>query len=249
MYGWKGRIGLIIPTRNTTMEPEFYQMSPKGVSVHATRMLLEKTTVSDLIKMETEIYSAATYIKLINPKIIVVGCTSGSFIKGKGYDQVLIDNIKHQTGIQAITTSTAMIAALKALNIKKVSIATPYTDEINAIEKAYLEDNGVAVLKMKGLGYSESIREFSFLPGKVSGISRLEPYVAYNLAVHVNCDAADAIVISCTNFRTIEIIQALEQDLKKPVITSNQATMWHALRCMGINKKIQGLGKLLELEW
>ena len=98
MYGWKGRIGLLLPHRNTTMEPEFYGMGPEGVSTHTARMILKEPSPAALMEMEEEIYRAASVIVAVNPDVIVVGCTSGSFIKGFGYDQKLIEKNRQPDG-------------------------------------------------------------------------------------------------------------------------------------------------------
>jgi maleate isomerase len=246
MYGWKGRIGLLIPSRNTTLEPEFNRMAPEGVSVHAARMVLREASPAALMQMEKEVYRAASMIMAVNPDVVVVGCTSGSFIKGLGYDQKLIRKITSLRKVKAITTSTAVVEALRLLKVVKVAVATPYTDEVNEKERAFIEGHGIRVTRIKGLGYSKPIRVYPMASKPVSGIGLLEPSVAYKLALDVDTKEAEGVFISCTNFRTIEIIEALEKNLGKPVVTSNQASMAMALRVMGIREKITGFGLLLE---
>ena len=246
MYGWKGRIGLLIPSRNTTMEPEFNRMAPEGVSIHAARMFLKENSPAALIKLEKEIDQAASLIMAINPDVIVFGDTSGSFIKGLGYDQKLIKKIHGLTHAKAITTSTAVIEALKLLDIRKVAVATPYTDEINEREKKFIEAHGIRVTRIKGLGYYKPVKSYPLALKPVSGMGLLDPSVAYKLAQEVNSREAEGIFVSCTNFCTIEIIEALEKNLGKPVVTSNQASMAMALRVMGIKERVIGFGSLME---
>ncbi|MFH1757927.1 MAG: maleate cis-trans isomerase [Pseudomonadota bacterium] len=246
MYGWKGRIGLLIPSRNTTLEPEFNRMVPGGVSIHAARMALKEPSPAALMEMEKEVYKAASMIMAVNPGVIVVGCTSGSFIKGFGYDQKLTQKIMGQTKVKAITTSTAVIEALKLLKVTKVAVATPYTEEVNEKERKFIEAHGIRVTRIKGLGYSKPMKAYPLASQPVSGIGLLEPSVAYKLAQDVDGPEADGIFISCTNFRTVEIIEALEKNMGKPVVTSNQASMAMALRVMGIKERVIGFGSLLE---
>jgi len=246
MYGWKGRVGLLIPSRNTTLEPEFNRMAPEGVSVHAARMILKEASPAALRQMEKEVYRAASVITAVNPDVIVVGCTSGSFIKGLGYDQRLIKKITQLTGVKAITTSTAVIEGLKLLRITRVAVATPYTDEVNEKEKEFIEAHGIRVTGIRGLGYSKPMKSYPLASKPVSLIGLLTPAIAYKLAMDVDTREADGIFISCTNFRTVEIIEALEKNSGKPVVTSNQASMAMALRMMGIKEKITGFGSLLE---
>jgi len=248
MYGWKARIGLLIPHRNTTMEPEFNLMAPEGVSIHAARIFLKETSPDALAEMEEEIYAAAKMIKGVNPDIIVVGCTSGTLIKGFDYDQKIINKISHLIGFPAITTSTAVCDALKRLDITKVVVATPYIDSVNEIEKNFLEANGINVIQIKGLGYSIPITNYPLSSNLVSGIGLLDPIVAYRMGLDLDTPEANGIFISCTNFRTIDIIKDLEITTGKPVISSNQASMAIALKNMGIKVKNNKFGSLFELD-
>lgn len=245
MYGWKGRIGVLIPHRNTTTEPEFARMIPEGVSIHTARMILKDVTPDALLEMEEEIYKGATVIKDVNPDLIVLCCTSGSFVGGLGYDQKLIEKITALTGVPAITTSTAVIETLRFLKVKKVAIATPFTDELNKKESDFIEAHGIKVTKIRGLGYAQAVTNYPLAMKPTSGIGLLPPEVAYRLALDVNSADADGIFISCANFRTIDIIEALEKNTGKPVITSNQATLALTLKAMGIKEKIEGYGSLL----
>lgn len=246
MYGWKGRIGLLIPQRNITMEPECNQIAPEGVSIYATRLFLKETSPAALMEMEEEIYRAAPLIAGVNPDVVIVACTSGSLIKGFAYDQKLIEKITSITGCPTTTTSTAVIEALKLLKVTGVAVATPYTDEVNQREREFIEAYGIRVTQIKGLGYSKPVTEYPLTSKPLSGHGLLHPSVAYKLAKDVDTPDSDGIFISCTGFRTIEIIEALEENTGKPVVTSNQASMAMALRMMNIREKIRGFGSLLE---
>lgn len=248
MYGWKGKIGLLIFASNITIEPEFYRMIPEGISVHASRIPFKEVSRKALIEMEKGIYRAALLMTSIDFDVILVGCTSGSFVKGFGYDQNLIKRITRLTGVKTITTSTAVIDAMKLLKFKKVAVATPYTDEINEIEKKFIEAHGIAVTRIKGLGYSRPAKAYPLASKIVSGIGLIEPTLTYKLAMDVDSKEADGIFISCTNLRTIEIIEPLERNAGKPVITSNQASLAMALRVMGIREKVKGFGLVLSRE-
>ncbi|WP_456394453.1 maleate cis-trans isomerase family protein [Thermococcus sp.] len=235
MYGWRSKIGLIVPSSNTTMESEFWTMAPKGVSVHTARMNLRDVTEKALIEMESYAKAAAKRLADAEVDIIMYGCTSGSLVKGRGYDKKISQELERHSGIRAVTTSTAVLEALKELGISKVAVATPYIGAVNAKEKQFLEENGIDVLRMEGLGIVRNTE-----------IGKQEPWVAYNLAKSVYSSEADGIFISCTNFRTIEVIDFLEIDLGVPVITSNQASMWFVLRNLGIKEKYKKYGTLMK---
>lgn len=239
MHNWKGKIGLIYISSSTTMEPEFYAMAPKDISTHTARITLPGAEVSmrSLLEMleSEQLEEEAQKLSLAKMNVIIFGCTTGSLLKGLGWDKQLIERIRKATGgIPATTTATAVIEAFRELKVSTLSVATPYPEELNVIEKSFLESNGLKVVNMKGLDLNDD-RE----------IAEQSPEVVYKLAREVNRPNADAVFISCTNFRTAEIIDRLERDLKKPVVSSNQASLWAALKIIGVNKPISGYGILL----
>jgi maleate isomerase len=240
MYGWRRRIGLIIPSSNTTCEMEFHKLIPEGVSVHTARCFLQEgetqgERVASIIKMSGGLIEAAQRVSSVEPDLIVWACTVGSFIKGKGYDVELTENLEKEIGVPIITTSTAVLEALKNLGVRNIAMVTPYIDEINITEKDFFEESipGLKVVNMKGLGIVSNLPKGRLFPGS-----------AYLAAKEVNTEACDGIFISCTNWRTMEIIDALEKDLRKPVVTSVQATIWLTLRRLGL-PNIQGYGRLI----
>lgn len=214
-------LGLIIPSSNTVMEEELSDY----VTVHSTRVSLQNVDETSLKKMNEELIKALNLITDCRPDAIVYGCTSGSFIEN-------VEEILKKSLIPAVTTSHAVISALKTLNAKTVSVATPYINEINKKEKAFLESKGFTLKDIKGLGFLNNI-----------DIGRQEPEAAYNLAKSLK--KADAIFISCTNLKTFDIIYDLEDELEIPVISSNSASLWSALQLAHKKEKIY-LGRLLE---
>lgn len=214
-------IGLIIPSSNTVMEEELSDY----VIVHSTRISLQNVDEISLKKMNEELTRALNLISDCRPDAIVYGCTSGSFIEN-------VEEILKKSLIPATTTSRAVISALQTLGAKTISVATPYIDEINQREKAFFESNGFIVKDIKGLGLLNNLE-----------IGRKEPEAAYNLAKSLK--KADAIFISCTNFKTFDTIYELEDELDIPVISSNSASLWSAFKLAHKKEKIY-LGRLLE---
>jgi len=241
MYGYRARIGLMVPSSNTVCEPEVSRLCPEGVVTYATRILF-KPTPSGLRKMKGHVERAASELSSERiSSIIAFCCTVGSLMERVDYDKEIIDLIVKKTDTPAITTTTAVKAAFDVLKINRVAIATPYTREINQIEVQGLEKSGYGVTKI--MGYHENISPETF---KNEMIGRLPPQIAYELGLQVNGKENEAIFLSCTNFRTVEIIQRLEEETGKPVISSNQATLWYALRRLGIRDSVKGFGRLLE---
>ncbi len=234
MYGWRGRIGLIVPSVNTVIEPEFYKMVPGGIGVYATRVKNAKATPEDLLRMSGFIGRAAEELSTANVDVIAYGCTSGSLVKGVQWEKDLCGKIEKLTGVPAITTSGAVIQALRVTGISKLVVATPYPEELNILEKRFLEQNNIKVLNIRGLGIMEAVK-----------IGERSPEFVYRFARDVFVPKAEGIFISCTNLRTIEIIERLENDIGRPVITSNQTTFWASLRKIGCREPVKGYGRLL----
>lgn len=246
MYGWKGRIGLLIPNRCTTMEPELVKLVPDGVSVHAQRVDLQDTSVAGLRKMQKEILHASRMINAVAPSVIILGCTVASMVGGAKYDMKIMRDMSRMTGTPSITAAAAVVQALKRMQVQKVAVGTPYTEEVNDLLRVFLETQGFKITNIKGLGYSKSIMSYPLASKPVSATGLLEPKVAYRLGCDVDSDEADAILISCTNLRTLEIIDTLEKNRGKPVVTSNQASVAFAMQVMGIKERITGFGSLLD---
>ena len=236
MYGWRGRIGLIIPSNNTVMEYEFSRFVPRGVSVHTARLgLVKDSTWETLIRMSDHVERAAEELASCDVDIIIYGCTSGSFLKGPEFEEELTERIFKASNIRCFTTSKAVLKGLHSLDSKKIVIASPYSRETNEEEKRFLEAAGFRVLQMAGLSII-----------RPTDIGRLTPDRAYAMAKQIHSEEVDTIFISCTDFRTFEIISPLEKDIKKKVITSNQSSLWMAIQILnldteGMEKKIGSL--------
>ena len=229
------RLGLLIPSSNTTMEPEFYKMLPEEFTIHTARLRLKSVTVESLAEMEQEIVSEASKLADADVSVIGYGCTSGSLFKGLGHDLEIEQRIEKTSGKPAVATAGAVVKALKSLKIRRVAVATPYIDQINQLEERFLTLNGIKVIDIKGLGISDNLK-----------IGKIPKETLLNLVLSLSHKEADGIFISCTNLPTINIIEELETILKKPVISSNTATLWAMLKKIAVPIKIKGYGKLLE---
>lgn len=235
MYGWRARLGVLVPAIVLPVEPEFELMKPDGVSFHYQRFVFSGGGIEGLKAIEKVVAEAAEIVSLVRPAAIAMCCTGGSFAGGYGYDRMLIRRMQEKNGnLPTTTASTSVIEALKRLGAKKISMAVPYLEEIATVEKKFVEDHNIKVNKIKWLGLD------GFAMNEV-------PYeTVYSMAREADDPESEAIFISCVGLHTVEIIEALELDLKKPVVSSNQATMWNLLRLAGVNEPISGFGKLLE---
>ncbi|WP_316980129.1 maleate cis-trans isomerase family protein [Shumkonia mesophila] len=236
-YGFRGKIGLIVPSTNTVNEPEFYRMAPNGVSIHTARIkLLGKATVESYHAMGAETERAAAELATAEVDVIAWGCTSGSVIIPR---QQLEASMTKVAGVPAITTFGSVLAALSAMGAKRISLGTPYVDFVNKEEVRLIEKTGIEVVAWHGLKLGETQEERR-------GIGRVPPESLSRLVRYVDRPEADVIFLSCTNMATIEMIADLEKEVGKPVITSNLSTFWNAMRTMGLRDRLERFGSLLE---
>src|SRR3954452_12999856 len=113
MYGWRARIGLLVPSVNTTMEPEFWNLAPEGVSIHSARMDVGSHGTPEALREMGEIAKrAATDVGMTQPDVVVYGCTSGSFFEGPAYNDKIIRELNAIVKVPVVTTAGAMAASL-----------------------------------------------------------------------------------------------------------------------------------------
>ena len=203
-------------------------------NIHSSRVRLRNVTVSELNAMESEAERAAHELSDAKVDLLCYGCTSGSLFRGLGHDQALIQRIERETTIPTIATAGAVVEALRCIRTRRITVATPYTQEINDLESKFLNGNGFEVMKIIGLGLTSNL-----------DIGLQVPQVAYGLAKKAYLPNADGIFISCTNLRTIEIVARLEYELGQPVVSSNTATAWKVRSVLGVESGIEGYGQLL----
>jgi maleate isomerase len=231
MYGWRARLGVLVPSGILAVEPEFGKMTPEGVSCHYHRIFFQGGGIDNLKKVEEGLEDATRIIMHVHPTAVAMTGTGVSFAGGYGYDRKMIEKMKKINGnLPTTTTSSSAIDALHRLGVQKVSMAMPYIEEVALAAVKFVEESGIEVIKKKWLGEN---------PAYVSSDK------IYGLAKEVDALESEAIFLPCVGWHTIGIIEKLEGDLKKPVISSNQATMWNLLRLANINDKIQGYGQLL----
>lgn len=233
------RIGVIYP-EDGVLDDEFWRCVPPGVTVHVTRARSNLTLGQGRTYAEGHshvaegpyIEDSARTFTLIKPAAVAYACTSVSFAMGVGYDATICRRIREASGSPATTTATAMVEALRALGLRRVAVAAPYLDEVCARLRRFLEDSGFTVTSLENLNL------------RGMAITEVTGAEVYQLGKRADRPDAEGLFISCTNLRTLDVLEALEQDLGKPVVSSNLATMWHAVRLAGLDPCLDGLGSL-----
>ena len=235
-YGWRLRLGMLLPSSNRVAEPELPAMLPEGVAVHTTRLRLVGGKRDELLAMTEKVEEAAELVAHAGVDLIAFHCTAVSTFDVQ-MEGTLKQRIIAATGKPAITTSEALVAAFQALNARRIVLLSPYPKDVNQREVAFFAHHQVSVLHEVGLD----------LQGGGAAYSDVEPAAWYRLAMANRRSDADAYFLSCTTIRATPVIGVLERDLGKPVVTSNQAMAWHALRTGGVRDNVAGFGALFAL--
>jgi maleate cis-trans isomerase len=240
MIGWRARLGFLVPPGNPTVESEMIALAPKGVSVHFHRMTARGATGSldgqdeRNRMMVANIDESAELLAMVEPDVIVIAHTATSYHLGRQREAELLARLKKSTGKQVVTAFAAVLHALEGLNVRRLALGTPYSSETTLEGKRHLEEHGLEVVN------------FANLP-EVTNIYDETAERAYQLARMVDRAEAEAVFLSGTGLPTLPVLDVLEQDLGKPVLSSASAMMWHALRLAGVGQLIPGYGRLLTL--
>lgn len=236
------RLGFLVPPGNPTTEPEVIELVPAGTTVHFTRMIVraaggvpgahggqEERNREQIEHMD----ECAALLAMVKPAVIVLAHTATSYTLGREAEAAMAERIAKATAIPFITAFGSVLEALAALKVKRVALATPYAREWTLRGKAHLEAHGIEVAAWGHLD-------------DVSNIYDETPERAYELARRVDAKEAEALFVSGVGMPTISVVERLERDLGKPVISSTTAMVWNALRVAGVEAEIKGYGKLFE---
>jgi maleate isomerase len=230
------RLGVIIPSSNTTVETEFVKvLYESDITLHVSRVPLTEVTVKGLSAMETETQAAARLLKDADVDMVAFACMSGSLIKGLGHDKVIAEKIGKIVQCPVVVTSGAVVKALSELGAHRISLVTPYVNEVNKKEVDFLEQSGFQVQNVRSFNLKSNLE-----------IGKLIANDAAILTRSANSDFSEALFISCTNLPTFEVLPLLEEELQKPVVSSNSATLWASLKALNSSFKLR-LGRLFEV--
>src|SRR5882672_6980227 len=224
MIGWRARLGFLVPPGNPTVETEMIALAPQGVALHFHRMTARGTGGS--LDGQTErnrmmvdnIDGSVELLAMVEPDVIVVAHTATSYHLGR----------------RGVTAFGAVVRALERLNLRKLALGTPYSAEVTSQGKAHLEAHGFEVVNFDNLKGIDNIYDTT-------------AEQAYRLARSVDAEDAEAVFLSGTGMPTVSVLEALEQDLGKPVISSASAMMWHALRLAGVGQPVPDYGRLVSM--
>ena len=232
----RARIGVIVPSVNTVVEPWFSAVCPPGVTVHAARMFLDNNlTPESLVRMDRdEGMRAVKQIMSCKPASVAYCCTASSIVQGLEYDGRLNHELNQAAGVPSFTATSGIIEALHAVGARRIAVCSPYTKAIDDAEHEFFSAAGFEILGTAHLGIADAFKLADPTPDDIM-----------QLALKAWHADADATLITCLNMNSQSVIEALEQRTGKPVITSTQATLWKALRAAGRKDLVRGYGALL----
>ncbi len=234
--GHRAALGLIVLQADETIEPEFHRLIREpGVALYTTRIPSGRDVTPETLAAMTEALPAAAALLPPSLAFDVIGyaCTSGATVIGS---ETVERQIRSAIDTENVTDPLkAVIAACRALEVRRLGFVTPYVMAVSGAMRAALEKQG---MEITAFGSFERAEERT--------VARIDPRSVLDAALRVGSSAAcDAVFISCTNLRTLDIIAAAETQLGKPVITSNQALAWHMLRSAGIDGPDTEFGALM----
>lgn len=229
--------GLIAPPTNTVNEAEWRRMAPPGLALRVARMPLHADADSEAGRRALHEDLRAALRELRGCDLMVYGCTAGSMLLPL---DSLTAFMREVAGVPAVATAPALVHACRALGLSRIALATPYHDALNAHEVEFFAAAGIETVSVRGLGIGAGG------PHEYVKIARVPPEQVYAHCRAADAPAAQGLVLSCTDLRTQEVLPRLEAELGKPVLSSNLATFWMALRAAGRAERIVGFGSLLE---
>lgn len=223
-------IGVIVPF-DFELDWEYWKYPPEGVSLYFTRTpYLRKPVGIGLARdvgKTTVLANATRALSSLNPAVTLYACSSGSFIRGLAGEAQQRQAMMDAGARQAVTTSGAMIDALRACGAERIAVATPYTRSLTLSVVDFLEEAGFDVVSAQYLGLS-------------TGIGTVSQRTIASLVKNASSPEADAVFVSCTALGTFGIVAGLEKEVKRPVFTSNQVSFWAALKAAGALRMKRG---------
>ena len=256
-WGWRARIGIFIVGNEAVPEAEWWAMAPPGVSVHAARVTARAPWARwredrKAVVPEEDLVRGCRQFAAMQLSAVVVAHSSSSLLGGKGWDEATVASLAPLLGSGTTVTTNGLDTreALRASGVKHPFLVLPpwFNDDTVAAGLRYYTDYGFA--PAGHLRYDPGRKWRDLPPGDLVGQGlgfeqEVEPLYTQ---IRAACPAAaDGVLIAGTGFRCVAILEALEQDLKRPVLSANQASLWSSLQSAAVHTKITGYGNLLQL--
>lgn len=235
------KIGVLVPYTNCNLEPDLQLLRPTGVTFHFARLGgydVDEIPGSDQMAGlgASDISETLRLISGVRPDAVLYGCTSATLTHGAAFDRDLARQITHRCGAVSITAAGALVASLKALQANRIGFASPYLGEVNDQAISFLKSNAIETVRRADIGR----------PLGNYGQGELSPDEVLALAVKADGPDVEAIVLSCTDMRSVEVVEQVEAATGKPVVTSNQAMIFELCRALRLDAPRDAPGRLFD---
>jgi maleate isomerase len=241
ILGYRGKWGVLMPSTNTVVEPDYYAMAPHGVTLHGSRIYIADSRLGSneqfeqlLEQVRVSINRAVIEVMTCAPDYLVMGMSAETFWGGRAGSLAFIERIEQLASVKISTGAQACEQAFAALGVRRIAVLTPYQPVADAQVRGFFEESGYDVVRQIGLK----------CPTAVS-IAQADEARLRQALHELNGPDVEAIVQVGTNLSMLRLADEAERWLGKPVIAINAATMWHALRANGIMDQRPGFGALL----
>ncbi len=236
------KIGVLVPYTNTNLEPDLQAMCPQDCTLHFERLGdYDIDQIPDTAQMAglgtSDISESLRLICGVRPAAVLYGCTSATLTHGSDFDHDLAQKIAQRAKAASLTAAGALSLALQALGVTRIGFASPYLGEVNAQAKRFFAEKGIQTTRSVDIG--KALGNY--------GQGELSPQEVEALALRAEAPEVQAIVLSCTDMRAVEVIDAVERATGKPVVTSNQALIFALCRALQLPRPAYAPGQLFSV--
>lgn len=240
--GWRRKFGVLGPSTNTIVQPDFDALRPEGVTNHYSRIVVQDANAvsnesfhAGTMEISNNTLDAVNGVLTCAPDYLVMGMSAVTFYGGAEGGRKWRENIEDASGLKLSTGSESLAAALQTLGgIKRIAFVSPYFPVANDSVRHFLSDYGY-----------ETVRDSCLQCPSWTAIAEVQETTLIQELRDLDSDDVDALIQVGTNLSMLKLAASAENWLQKPVIAINAATYWHALRANGIEDRINGFGKLL----
>jgi maleate isomerase len=235
MFGWRNRIGYIGPTVMEIVPYEFYRYAPDGVGLVGVTCNIDDWSRDYFDQALAQVTTAAAYLGSRAVDFIIHGGGPLVVARGKGFEEIIVNDIEKASGVRATTGVRAAMESLRHIGARRIVIASPYPERHDRALADYLNEHGFDVVRAEGMDVPfkrlQSVAPADIKAFVKSVLERSPPY--------------DAVYLPCPQWQAAQTVDALEHEIGVPVVAYSHASFFVAFKALGIMEPIRGQGRLL----
>lgn len=241
VLGWRAKIGIVVPSTNTIVQPDLECLRPNGVTNHVARIMVPNMPIASdedfvalMAKVDEALYAAVDRVMTAAPDLVIVGMSSVLVWDGYEASEARRQALERHAGVPVTGGSFALDEALRRHGVNRLALLSPYQPIADRQAARFLSERGFEVVRTKGLKCASP-----------TAIAEVDEAELHRHLLEIDGDEVEAIVQFGTNLSAMRLAAEAERWLAKPVLAINPVSYWHALRQLGINEPISGFGTLL----